>query len=218
MKKWRWFIVPVLLVPVAAIVYLSVLKYPLKEISSTDKPIVLMDTILPNLPADPAQAKKELQRVQKALAALKPKGLYIVIDTHSNQLYLRTTDSILIRATCSTGYGGELVDSATGKKWVFNTPKGVFKVNSKLVDPWWRKPDWAFIEEGEEIPKDPAERYDPNMLGEYALGFGNGYFIHGTLYTRLLGVAVSHGCVRLGNDDLEFIYKKVSIGTPVYVI
>ena len=39
------------------------------------------------------------------------------------------------------------------------------------------------------------------MMGDYALGIGSGYFIHGTLYKRLLGRNVSHGCVRLGDED-----------------
>ncbi|HEX7344288.1 MAG TPA: L,D-transpeptidase, partial [bacterium] len=75
----------------------------------------------------------------------------------------------------------------------------------------------AFIEEGEEIPKDPRERYDPEMLGEYAMGFGDGYFIHGTIYKRLLGINVTHGCVRLGDADLKHVFDKVKIGTPVYI-
>ncbi|MBM3328356.1 MAG: L,D-transpeptidase [Calditrichaeota bacterium] len=176
------------------------------------------DTAAFRLPSDPKAAKRELQRAQKALTALRPKGLYVVIDTHANLLYLRTQDSVLMKATCSTGYGGELTDSTTGRKWIFNTPQGVFKINSRVENPWWRKPDWAFIEEGEKPPDDPRERYDSNMLGKYALGFGNGYFIHGTLYTRLLGVAVSHGCVRLGNEDLDFLFKRATYGTPVYII
>lgn len=170
-----------------------------------------------HLPADPKSAKKELNRVRRALLNLQPSRPYIVIDTHANKLYLRTDESILLEATCSTGSGGELVDSLTGRRWVFNTPRGVFKISNKIVDPWWRKPDWAFIEEDEAIPKDPRERYDPEMLGEYAMGFGNGYFIHGTLYQRLLGINVTHGCVRLGTEDLKTLYHKVNIGTSVYV-
>lgn len=168
-------------------------------------------------PQDPKVLAREISSLKKKLASMSPKGLYIVIDTHSNFLYLRKNGEVLLKAVCSTGYGGELVDSAMGRKWVFKTPVGVYKVTSKLRDPWWRKPDWAFIEEGTAIPKNEHERYDPNMLGDFALGFGNGYFIHGTLYTRLLGVAVSHGCVRIGDDDLKFLFQKVSIGTPVYV-
>jgi hypothetical protein len=73
-------------------------------------------------------------------------------------------------------------------------------VLSKLANPVWRKPDWAFVEEGEPIPKDPGDRLEYGSLGEYALYFGNGYMIHGTLYERLLGRPVSHGCVRLGRE------------------
>ncbi len=132
-------------------------------------------------------------------------------------LSLRTGGEILLKATCSTGSGRELVDDADGRRWVFDTPRGVFRVNTKLEDPWWRKPDWAFIEENEAIPSDPSKRLDPEMLGEYALGFGHDYFIHGTIYERLLGVSVTHGCVRLGSEDLKKLYHVVSIGTPIYI-
>ncbi|MBU1983139.1 L,D-transpeptidase, partial [bacterium] len=142
---------------------------------------------------------------------------YIVIDTHANFLELRTADSVLFRAPCSTGSGGELVDSTTGRHWEFRTPHGVFQVQNKLVQPWWRKPDWAFVEEGEPIPKNPADRFDSDVLGDYALGFGDGYFIHGTLYTRLIGINVTHGCVRLADEDLKWLYERAPVGTPIYI-
>jgi lipoprotein-anchoring transpeptidase ErfK/SrfK len=178
------------------------------------EPIV---TTLPELPANDKQAQAELKKARKALAALEPRGPYIVINTHSNKVIYRTEDSILIDGTCSTGSGAELVDSITGRHWVFNTPLGVFKVNSKLPKPWWRKPDWAYIEEDEKIPSKESERYDPEMMGDYAIGFGDGYFIHGTIYERLLGISVTHGCVRLGSEDIEKLYQKVKIGTMVYI-
>ena len=149
----------------------------------------------------------------------KPGERYVVIDTHANHIYLRTQDKVLMEAVCSTGSGDTLLDTATGRHWVFNTPKGAFHVTTKIVQPWWRKPDWAYIEEGSKPPppsKD-EERLDPAMMGDYALGFGDGYFIHGTLYERLLGVGVTHGCVRVGAEDLKELYKQVGIGTAVYV-
>lgn len=99
----------------------------------------------------------------------------------------------------------------------FRYPRGVFKVTSKVTDPWWRKPDWAFLEDNEPIPSDPSQRLDPEMLGAYAMRFGDNYFIHGTIYERLLGVSVTHGCVRLGSDDLKKLFDMVPIGTPVYI-
>ena len=46
---------------------------------------------------------------------------------------------------------------------------------------------------------------DMNMvfLGDYALALGDGYLIHGTIYKRFLGMPVTHGCVRLNDEDLE---------------
>jgi len=142
---------------------------------------------------------------------------YIVIDRYANRLFLRTDDSVVLAADCSTGSGAQLTDAATGRHWTFDTPAGVFQVSSKLEGPWWRKPDWAFIEEGEKVPLTDEERMDPSMMGEYAIGFGDGYFIHGTLYERLLGVSVTHGCVRLGAEDLRKLYAHAQMGTYIFV-
>ena len=185
--------------------------------SSPNQALFISDSLLTRLPQDGKQASKELEKARVLLAKTKPTKPYIVIDTHANSLYLRTEDSILFKGTCSTGSGGELIDSLTGRRWSFATPRGVFKVTSKVADPWWRKPDWAFLEDNEPIPSDPNERLDPEMLGAFAMGFGDNYYIHGTIYERLLGVSVTHGCVRLGSEDLKKLYDIVPIGTPVYI-
>ena len=204
--------IPVVLI-LAALVFLKVTATD----DSADEGTMFIDTSLAQLPADQKLAKKELDRARKELGKLKPKGKYIVIDTHANKIAVRTEDSLLMEATCSTGSGSELIDSVTGRKWIFNTPLGVFKVKNKLTEPWWRKPDWAFIEENEAIPKNERDRLDPNVMGEFALGFGDGFFIHGTIYERLLGINVTHGCVRVGTDDLKKIYDQSPIGTPIYI-
>jgi L,D-transpeptidase YbiS len=41
--------------------------------------------------------------------------------------------------------------------------------------------------------------------------------IHGTLYQRLLGLPVTHGCIRLGDDDLEAVYKILTPGSKVFI-
>ncbi len=189
---------------------------------SRDQPEVIaegysIDTLATELPRDQAKAETELKAARKQLSKLKPAKPYIVIDTHANRIYLRTPDRVMLDARCSTGSGDTLTDSTTSRKWVFHTPKGVFKIKNKLKEPWWRKPDWAFLEEGEEVPKNEAERYDPNVMGEYAMGFGDGFFIHGTIYERLLGVNVTHGCVRLGSTDLDSLYRRTPVGTYVYI-
>lgn len=147
----------------------------------------------------------------------RPRGPYIVIDRYCNRLYLRTADTVLLEGICSVGSGGELLDTATGRRWRFDTPTGVYTVHSMMENPWWRKPDWAFVEEGEPIPRSESERLDNNMMGDYAIGFGDGYYVHGTIYYRLLGRSVTHGCVRLGDEDLKKLYNRTRIGMFIYV-
>lgn len=179
--------------------------------------VALEATELARLSDDPRKARKELEQARRDLAKLQPRGEYIVINTHANLAQMRRGDEVLLEGVCSTGSGGALTDSVTGQKWIFNTPHGVFRIQTKLKDPIWRKPDWAFVEEGERPPKDVSERFDFNVMGDFAMGFGDGYFIHGTIYERLLGISVTHGCVRLGSDDLKKFYDRTKPGTPVYI-
>jgi L,D-transpeptidase YbiS len=159
----------------------------------------------------------ERDRLQIALDRRVPHGPWIVIDQTHNRLRLMRGDETLLEASCSAGSGMVLKDGAAGRVWVFDTPRGRFEVLSKTENPVWKKPDWAFVEEGEPIPKDPADRLEYGSLGEYALYFGNGYMIHGTLYERLLGRNVSHGCIRLGKEDLRKVWAAAPIGTPIYI-
>lgn len=175
----------------------------------------------PNVRSASQQARGQLatenRRLRSRLARLTPRGLYIVIDQAQNRLYLKEGERVLLAATCSSGSGMVLLEEGSNRRWVFDTPRGRFQVTLKLKNPVWRKPDWAFVEEGLPVPKDPAERLEYGSLGEYALYLADGYMIHGTLYERLLGRSVTHGCVRLGRDDLRTLYKLAPIGTPVFI-
>jgi lipoprotein-anchoring transpeptidase ErfK/SrfK len=164
---------------------------------------------------DDLKAKNTL--LKAGLANLHPRGVYIVIDTGRSTLYLRDKKRVISEAVASSGSGSMLVEPSGKKKWVFDTPRGEYKIESKTRNPVWRKPDWAFIEEGKPIPKNAVDRLEEGVLGDYALGFGASYFIHGTLYTRLLGKNVTHGCVRLGDEDLKAVFRAVDIGTKVYI-
>jgi L,D-transpeptidase YbiS len=159
----------------------------------------------------------ERERLQAALRRRVPRGPWIVIDQTHNRLRLMRGEEAVLEAPCSAGSGMVLKEGARGRVWVFDTPRGRFEVLSKTENPVWKKPDWAFVEEGEPIPKDPGDRFEYGSLGEYALYFGNGYMIHGTLYERLLGRPVSHGCIRLGRDPLRAVYRAAPLGTPVYI-
>ncbi|MGH7445093.1 MAG: L,D-transpeptidase [Longimicrobiales bacterium] len=68
-------------------------------------------------------------------------------------------------------------------------------------------------------PKGTNQRLVPDALGPYKLDTGDGYLIHGThIYNEdSIGEAVSHGCVRMRNEDLERLYERVPVGTAVYI-
>jgi lipoprotein-anchoring transpeptidase ErfK/SrfK len=167
--------------------------------------------------ASGADARKAAAALKKKLDALAPKGIHIVIDTGANRFYLKKGTEIVRQGLVSTGSGDILPDPSGKRQWIFDTPRGEYAVKSKVVNPYWVRPDWAFIEEGEPIPKNEDDRVVGGELGDYALGFGSGYFLHGTLYTRLLGRNVTHGCVRIGDEDLKFLFKSSPIGTKIYI-
>lgn len=166
--------------------------------------------------ADAVDLKVE-QRAADRLAALRPRGRYVVIDTYRNRLLVYDGDTLLHEAVCSTGSGTVLIHPSGKKVWTFDTPLGERRVISKVRDPIWTKPDWAFIEEGFQPPKDASLRVDRVSLGDYALYLGDGYIIHGTLFQTLLGQGVTHGCVRLGDKDLEYVYQTIPVGARVYL-
>ena len=164
-----------------------------------------------------APAEADIASVQKKLQALQPRGHYIVVDSARNVLFLKKSDEVIREAVVSCGSGSVLEEPGGGRQWVFDTPRGVFQVKSKLLNPTWVKPDWAFIEEGKKPPKKKEERMESGVLGDYALGFGDGFFIHGTLYTRMLGRSVTHGCVRMGDADLKAVFEASPIGTRIFI-
>jgi hypothetical protein len=61
-----------------------------------------------------------------------------------------------------------------------------------------------------------ARRY-MGVLGTRRLDLGDGYGIHGTDAPESIGHSVSHGCVRMLNEDVEKLYPMVAVGTPVYI-
>ncbi len=89
-----------------------------------------------------------------------------------------------------------------------STPIGMFKITSKLKEPTWYHPDGGVIAYGSK----------ENLLGTRWMGIDSpGYGIHGTWEPNSVGKQSSAGCVRLRNQDVEELYKIVTIGTPVTI-
>ncbi len=167
--------------------------------------------------ADITRLKTRVRNLQKQHVSFAPRRPYLIVDTSNNQYTLMSGGKLIRRGVCSTG-SYVLLKAGDGRQWVFSTPRGRLFVQQKEESPVWHKPDWAFIEEGLPVPPVGArERFETGVLGDYALHLGHGYLIHGTLYKRLLGMPVTHGCVRLDDPDLEVIYKNMAVGSAVFI-
>lgn len=104
----------------------------------------------------------------------------------------------------------------------YNTPKGLYLINTKVRNPSWYVPNskWAKkagLKPGTVVPGD-----DPtNPIRERWLGVTdpqNGIGIHGTSAEDSIGTMASHGCIRMLPKDIIDLYSKVPIYTPVYII
>ncbi|MCV2525524.1 MAG: L,D-transpeptidase family protein, partial [Candidatus Lightella neohaematopini] len=101
------------------------------------------------------------------------------------------------------------------------TPRNwVTSVKYKKSNPIWiptKNIRDEYIRNGQYIPKVfPAGPKNP--MGLFALYLGNYYAIHGTNSKFGIGLRISHGCVRLRDNDIEFLFKNVPIGTRVQFI
>ncbi|WP_058913913.1 L,D-transpeptidase [Entomohabitans teleogrylli] len=96
----------------------------------------------------------------------------------------------------------------------------VTKVERKKAGPTWTptaKMHAEYRAAGEPLPAVVPAGPD-NPMGLYALYIGRLYAIHGTNANFGIGLRVSHGCVRLRNDDIKFLFDNVPVGTRVQFI
>ncbi|WP_445371843.1 L,D-transpeptidase family protein [Methylomonas sp. HW2-6] len=103
----------------------------------------------------------------------------------------------------------------------WHTPLGQTQIVAKKANPDWTVPASIQREhqaQGTPLPKVVRSGPD-NPLGDYAMPLGfSGYLIHGTNKPYGIGMQVSHGCVQLYPEDIETLFGKVKIGTPVNIV
>jgi len=94
------------------------------------------------------------------------------------------------------------------------TPEGLYDIAEKEENPTWHVPesDWAGSLAGQDIPPGPS-----NPIKARWMGIFEGAGIHGTEETSSLGTAASHGCVRMAIPDVEELYDRVEVGTPIFI-
>ena len=171
--------------------------------------LALFSCLLICFPADSAQGRvliattdnsqEEPDRTQE-LEFLPDPSKKLVLDLSDYKVYLLNRD----------GQEEASYPVAIGKKG-WETPVGHFQVIQMEYDPAWEHPHTGQI-----VP--PGKN---NPLGRRWIGFyvsNNKYLgFHGTPNESLLGRPVSHGCVRMRNEDIVKLFEQVSIGTSVQV-
>ncbi|MBV8783136.1 MAG: L,D-transpeptidase family protein [Gammaproteobacteria bacterium] len=108
-------------------------------------------------------------------------------------------------------------------KMDWRTPLGETRVIAKVKKPSWFPPE--SVRKEHEANGDPLPKVVPpgpdNPLGEFAmrLAAGNGtYLIHGTNNPTAVGMAVTHGCIRMYPEDVAALFALVPVGTKVRLI
>jgi lipoprotein-anchoring transpeptidase ErfK/SrfK len=137
----------------------------------------------------------------------KQKPGTLVIDTNNRFLYLVKEGGMALRYGVGVG--------KPGFEWA-----GVHRITKKAEWPGWTPPPEMIAREaakGHILPAHMEGGLD-NPLGSRALYLGNtAYRIHGTNAPWSIGYAVSSGCIRMRNQDVEDLYERVPVGTKVIV-
>jgi lipoprotein-anchoring transpeptidase ErfK/SrfK len=126
-------------------------------------------------------------------------GMRLVVKLSDRHVYLYKDNKALNQYPLAVGQDG------------WETPTGIHQILDKEQNPPWIHPIT-----GVETPPGPN-----NPLGKAWIGFWTDgkteIGFHGTNQEELIGQAVSHGCLRMRNEDIEDLYAQVDVGTPVIV-
>lgn len=104
------------------------------------------------------------------------------------------------------------------------TPLGQSKIIDKRKNPTWTPPESVrkeHAERGDPLPKVVKGGSPDNPLGLYAMRLNitpGAYLIHGTNNPIAVGMAITHGCIRMYPEDIEALFPLVPVGTPVWLI
>jgi lipoprotein-anchoring transpeptidase ErfK/SrfK len=103
---------------------------------------------------------------------------------------------------------------ATGQS-SYPTPIGNFEIINLQRNPWWYPPAGsAWAEGAEPVPPGPG-----NPLGTRWMGISSPYVgIHGTPDAASIGYSASHGCIRMLIPQVEWLFERVKVGTPVFIV
>jgi len=128
----------------------------------------------------------------------------IVIHTSERRLYLFLGGGQAISYPVGVG--------RAGMQWA-----GTTTISGKYISPAWSPPE-SIRRENPRLPGVIPGGSPHNPMGVAAMTLaGTEYAIHGTNQPGLIGRFVSHGCIRMLNEDITDLYNRVSVGTRVVV-
>lgn len=94
----------------------------------------------------------------------------------------------------------------------WQTPTGNYKIIVKTKNPVWLPPEWAGIDQ-------PVLPGPDNPLGDRWMGLSRpGYGIHATNAPNSIGLATSHGCIRMYPESAHDLFEQIEVGAPVKII
>ena len=128
----------------------------------------------------------------------------IIVSISQTKIRLYKGDKLVKTYRCAPG------------SYAFPTPIGDFKVVTKLKNAPWINPgsDWA----KNMPPSIPPGPYNPMGVRKIGINYP-GVFMHGIPPSEFgsIGTRASHGCMRMMPSDVEDLFGRVKIGTPVYI-
>lgn len=151
-------------------------------------------------------------------SAILDAGFRLAVSLGKNRLYVLDGESVVREIVVATGKNKTVRFGE--RQYEFRTPAGVHEVLKKDVNPIWIAPDWHWHEQGLAVPEEAASikgRRVKGVLGKFRLRLGDGLGIHGTNEPESLGKRATHGCVRVGEKDLAFLFAATDTGTRVYI-
>jgi lipoprotein-anchoring transpeptidase ErfK/SrfK len=129
-------------------------------------------------------------------------GPVVVIRRGSHRLYL-------YRAMHFRRSFGVAVGQA-----IYPTPLGRFSIVTRQRNPWWYPPASAWAAGASPIPPGPLNPLGTRWMGLSRAGVG----IHGTPNPASIGYSASHGCIRMRIPEAEWLFERVRVGTPVFIV
>jgi lipoprotein-anchoring transpeptidase ErfK/SrfK len=130
----------------------------------------------------------------------------IVVKTRQRRLYYMMTDDTAIEYPVGVG--------RLGMAW-----SGTAYVDGKYIQPAWSPPD-VIKRENPRVPNVIPSGSSANPMGAAAMTLSGGgqYAIHGTNNPGSIGSFVSHGCIRMYNNDILDLYGRTGFGAKVVVL